>query len=77
MSSCELLIQHSELSLDSKVVDVLLSDQFVELPEAVSTGHNPQCSIASLSHIQVLLFQGKLSECLPVGLSRRCDVQGL
>ena len=55
-SLVELLVQDSKLCLDSKVVCTFCCNQLVQLAKVVSLGHVAEGGIASLSHVEILLF---------------------
>ncbi len=51
LSLVELLIQHSELDLNTEVINSLSCNQFIKLAEVVSSRHITESSVAPLSHI--------------------------
>lgn len=54
----ELFVEHSHLSLHSKVVWTLRGDQLVKFSQVVSFGDITKGSIAALSNVQVGFFHG-------------------
>jgi len=64
----ELLLEDSQLGLNSEIADTLLSDELVDLSQVVGFGDIPEGSVASLGHNQVLLLDGHLGHSLPVCL---------
>jgi len=64
----ELLLEDSQLGLNSEIADTLLSDELVDLSQVVGFGDIAEGSVASLGHNQVLLLDGHLGHSLPVCL---------
>ena len=73
----ELFIEYCKLCLNSKVVCSFLSNQLVQLAKIIRSRHVTESSITSFSHVEVLLFQSKLSQSFPVCFSLRSDSKWL
>jgi hypothetical protein len=77
-STMELLIQNGELSLNSEIFNTSLSsNKLVNFSEIVCLSNISKSGIASLCHIEILLFNSKLGKSFPVSFDFRGHLKRL
>lgn len=72
----ELLVKDGQFGLNSEVFQAFRRNQLVKLPQIVGFGHVSQSSVASFSHVEIILLHGQFGKCFPVCLRFGGQIEG-
>lgn len=62
--------------MNSEIFQPFGSNQLVELPQIVSFGHISQSSVASFSHVEIILLNGQFCKRFPICLRFGGQIEG-